>query len=416
MSRQSPSLLAIERNPLYDAIEKGNMTHFEALLENETDVNRVLVGRAFSSYLFCAIANDQVEMAKKLLEKGANPDYIDTNKQSVFHILSQKKTPSKSDLLELVQESFPRRFPSQSFSDATLLHFAVEYRNRPLIKAILDDDNTNPNALAHHYDAGERLTALSLAVLQDDEDSVLRFINLADVNTAVNFNTPLRLAVLCDNVKIFRLILSRYTVDQDQRFIVEMHDFFKQHFCEDNDLHDLILRKKIITNIDYRALVLEAIKENKIKTLKRLLANCNPTMNLSFDSNSESNPLFLAASYGHIEIVSYLAPETLYACLESNFDNGSGNTPLTISALCGNFDVFRLLLSKFFEGENAHFIQQTAKNCGYHHLIHKIETILEEKPELPVEKKEDYQKIIATLQEHGLDNINGLSQASLQLH
>lgn len=157
-------------------------------------------------------------------------------------------------------------------------------------------------------DIKKQYIELNQAIIKNDVQKVKDLIKsgICIETVDINSNTPLDLAIECDKLEIFELLLNAGAIIRIPT-IVNITDF-SGNFCM--EMLALIIENGIDVNItleDKETLLMYAAEKGNLEVVKRLV-------DLGADINSISRQadfaLLNAGCQGHQEIFDYLAPKT----------------------------------------------------------------------------------------------------------
>ena len=197
----------------------------------------------------------------------------------------------------------------------TALMYAVDNNSLETVSALLSNDKIDVNKSSN---AG--VTALGLAVLNCNEIIAQQLLNSPkiDVNVTDSFDrTVLMIAAKQGNIKIVNMLLKCRSLGNGINL-------------------DLTDEKE-------KTALMHAVKNNHTQIVRALLsAGANP-MPSSIWPDDNTNPLFIAAANGYIEIVKlFLAQKSI----DFNCKGTRNMTVLIMAVLRGQLEVVNLLLSK----------------------------------------------------------------------
>ena len=168
-AKANPNIVCSGRTALHEAFKNNNIPLMELLLQYNADPNiRDLHGKAV---LHCACASGNLTIVKLLLKAGA-----------YTHLSAKLGTP---------------------------LHFACHYRHIEIVKALLKDNNTNPN-IRNEYG----ITSLMYACLAENvEIATILLRAKADPNIGSNQGTPLQVALITRNTSLIKILREHNATD-----------------------------------------------------------------------------------------------------------------------------------------------------------------------------------------------------------
>ncbi|XP_057300328.1 inversin-B-like [Hydractinia symbiolongicarpus] len=324
------------RTALHLSASHNNIKVLQALLrsmttgEIDTPDNKKMTALAWSVFY------DRIEFVVLLLQKGANPASIDSEKRTVLHWTSENKDAS---ILKMLIEQDPFICNWNDCEGRTALHMAVGQSNYSLVEFLLSVDKIEVNCIDHMH------------------------------------RTPLHWAAVLGNKSLVLLLLKHgadYTLSDN-------NGVRALHYAAQNNAHEVVqvmLNKKGIKDIpddkQGTALMWAAVKgcDAVVKTL--LESKCSDPnaadihgqtalhmstqaghlncVKLLIENGAHVDtvdvkhhiPLFYACASGHVEIVT----ELLSHGSSSNLDDRDleGRCPLHYAAMVDRTDIIKVLI------------------------------------------------------------------------
>ncbi len=373
---------------LHKASQEGNIKLIKLLLSKGADINSKVKRTGFGNFeneyegtpLMEAIINRHVEVAKLLIEKGANVNEESNTKLTSLMLASRNgytevvnlllntgadvnyKNENGQTALEIALKEYNtylRDYISNKGDDnfrASILPSIERYESiaKLLIQKGANVDNKNSNGFTLlmsaskkgevkvvkflldaeaniNHKANNGLTSLAIASANNNLEVVdLLIKNLCDINIKTNNGfTSLMFAVHEGNVKIVDLLIKN-GADINIRdkcgysALVyalgknnrEIAKILLENFCE--------VDEKINLNNILEELIIEKIKNKDIENASLLIVNYNDKINFNFKDSQENSFLHYAAMVGDYKLFNLLFKDKL----NINSINRNGETPL----------------------------------------------------------------------------------------
>lgn len=363
------------QTPLHYAAMRGNEVACRDLLAFKNMIDVECKDNQGITPLHCAALHNQVEIARMLIDAGADVMCTDKERSTPLHHACME---GNIDMVQLLFDAGARSKESwvkvnemvaaQDFEFSTPLHHAVENSHYNVAKMLLEKgavvnqdrkgfvyplhlaaqsgDVRICRLLVEHQariDAvnSDHATALHRAAALNKVDA-LKF--LVERGAAINRRdidnyTPLLLASTYGNVEAVELLLQKGA------------DFHAQ------DKHD-------------KTAIFLAAEENKIGVLKILLSKPRVKQLVNESDCYDNSPLHIAAKQGYLDIVQCLVENG--AILDDK--NEEEETPLHLAAKHGRTNIVRELIKTDTtivndEDENSNTALHLAAQCGHHKVV-----------------------------------------------
>lgn len=289
--------------PLTIASRKGYKEIVEALSEQSFDKGNALM---------IAVMENQLETARSLLAKGANPEVKDKNGDNLLMNAIRKKNESMAELLI----SKGANVNHQNFREETPLSYAVNQGMTNLVNRLLSE-NASP--------------ADALEVLQRQSEKETESLAVTTAMYAIEKNRPEFTPLI---VKYYPKVAFALN---DRNEAVIFYALTKNAFE---------IGKQLLGNIQIdlnqpvngKFLLLEMVSQNRKEWIAEMLKRSD--INVNVKSAGSENALHLAARNGLAEIASMLIAQSC----DKELKDSQGNTPLMVAVEAGKESVATLLL------------------------------------------------------------------------
>jgi ankyrin repeat protein len=305
---------------LFLPIRAQNMEMLDLLLDHDADVNGESSWDTMSrTPLARAAAGGDLEIVKKLLEKGAKPDLVGTDSQSPLYLAAYEEHPEVAYLLLEKDVDVNRAVEATKW---TPLHAA--YDNKELVERLLKE-GANIDALS---DSG---TVLYLAAKHNEWEVVELLIEkkanleiatqrISDDLPKEEFDmTPLCVACLKGNSGVVRSLL--------------LAGANANHVCKDEDTGDDLTFPLKICLDEYWDGVVDVILEPRPGISTR------PDLKLSANGNTVLHSIRTSTSLPAVKSL-------IGAGADIEAFNKAGATALIVALDCNNFDVAEYLITQ----------------------------------------------------------------------
>ena len=312
---------SIYAQTIHDAAESGNLDLVKKIVKENLQLLNDNTGAEGRYPLHCAIRGKQVEVAKWLIEQGADIEAKTINGSSA---LSYAAYWGMTDIVLQLIDKGAKLKDDVTNSGFTPLQMAVMQNNIDITKILLDK-GTDINSKGG-------IPALLLAVRREDLSMVELLLDAgADPNTRnPNSNsTPILSAVASGNVNLIKLLLAAGA--------------------------DVSL-----TNNQGKSAIRIASEYGQVNAVQYLLNNKNIDVNET-DTSHGQTPLHAASICGSAGIVKLL----LTYNADINAKGNAGNTPLYYAVKYGHKNVADLLIAAGAEAKNL------SENYGYTNILRK---------------------------------------------
>jgi len=266
-----------------------------------------------------------------LLEKGANPNDVDSSNNTALHHATANGYVEIIKLLLAANKIDPNK---ENRVSSTPLITAAAKGNATLLNILLASKATDPNF-------GTKTTALFVSILNRNVDCVkLLLDNKADANRSVNGITPLHRAVLKEDAQIIELLLM-YGADPKAKSPFTILE--KDIKLTPLDLVAVAGSKLVPTQLlRSRAGAIEihdAIKKGEITALKELLHEYSNVDVVNYQDREGRTPLHWACEKEYASCVK--AVLVFYPNL--NLKDKEGNTAIAVARINNHPDVLQEL-------------------------------------------------------------------------
>jgi len=278
------------------------ITVIEKIIKNESELSQHLTRFLFTSstlkkYLAWAIKDKKCDVIYTLIANGANPR-IDDEKWTALHIAAKKR---RVDLIKLILTKDNSTIDLTVDCGMTALHFATKKNSLECVETLLSF-GANPNA--HNGDG----------------------------------NTPMMLAIECNNDQLVKLLLHANNFDPN------------------------------ILNEDENSILQLAAQFGFTNIVKLLLSNAEIYHNIDKQNKDGWTALYFAVKHGRVDIVKLL----LDSGAGSHIADNAGKTPMMLATETYNRTIFDLLLANQakYHWPASFPIIPIARRVGSHHFFH----------------------------------------------
>lgn len=409
-------------SPFLKAVKIGDLELVKFLIENY-EISLELADRDGRTALYMALCDENMEIAKYLIEKGANIHASNKYGTRAFDMLLRTRD------MELIEEFISKgcELNYKNSKSATTLHWAASSNNIELVKRILRE---TPFTLMDSNDEGEMpidfctygemfkfilKTEPRLEMNRCHSDgyySIHKFIfsgikDIAeimldegiDINIkGIEGNSLMHCAVASQNLELIQMLIDR---GSDVN-IKNKYNYRPLHWAAEYG------------NLD----VIKILVENKAKV--------NIKTNVMFIIRETKTPLYLAIENGHVEVAKYLIQNKAKV---DELNDSSNATALSLAASLGQTEIVKLLLEngaspngvskrgmndyyKFplAEATNKEIVELlvnagadvNARNSNYSTALHELASSIKRK-DLNNEEGKNKLKALEALISHGAD-------------
>ncbi len=232
--------LTFKKLPLaYYMAQQGNIKGLEQLKKEDLDLKKEPEGNTALHY---AIENGKTDIAKKLIELGANVTKPDSNNRTPLAIAFKMKNKELIDILINKEINLELKETTEGF---TLLHYAVAYGDKDIIKQLIKK-GMNLNDAKNVY--GETPLHEAVKYKTNNGDFIASLIEQgAEVNSrGESQNTPLHIAAMRSSEDVIEALITRGADvnAKDYRGMTPLHNAL---LYSDN-IHGPQVMKKLLDN------------------------------------------------------------------------------------------------------------------------------------------------------------------------
>ncbi len=332
--------------PLHFAVANGDRDLVELLLQKDTDKSMLNPKVATSRTPLLIALKNNLDLAKLLLENGADPNVKDSDSDTPLHMAVQKNDTDFATFL--LSKSANPNIPDAN--NKTALYLALENETTQMAQLLTDHEATDINSLVSGKSPLYRVVDLGR------EDMVRILLKRTDIKTNLsvsNGKIPLEAALARKNYKVALLILGHPNTKSEndalwQGILLHLVELALSSKLEAKDLPDVmsciekLLALGVNPNIvdkDRKPLLFKALKADR-EDLVKLLLDHKADPNTLIDNNT---PLEYAVSNNKINMVKLLLGNEATKVDSLKAD---GNTALHIAAKLGHVEIVELLIPK----------------------------------------------------------------------
>ncbi|RUS77619.1 hypothetical protein EGW08_014619 [Elysia chlorotica] len=376
--KQNANINAVDmygQTPLHYAAMRGNEVACRDLLNFKNIINISIGDNQGITPLHCAALHNQVEIARMLIEGGADVMCTDKERSTPLHHACME---GNVDMVQLLFDAGARSKESwvkvnemvaaQDFEFSTPLHHAVENSHYDVAKILLE------KGAVVNQDRKNFVYPLHLAAQSGDVRICRLLVEHQARIDAVNSDhaTALHRAAALNKVEALRFLVEKGAAI-NRRDIDNYTPLLLAATYGNTDAVELLLQK----GADFHAqdkhdktAIFLAAEENKIQVLKKLLSKPRVKQLINESDCYDNSPLHIAAKQGYLDIVQCL--------LENGADlddkNEEEETPLHLAAKHGRTNIVRELIKTDTtivndEDENSNTALHLAAQCGHYKVV-----------------------------------------------
>jgi ankyrin repeat protein len=251
------------------------------------------------------------------------------------HTTTQPLVPSPS---EAKPDETTEKSPEKT-REAPKLITAIKERNRAAIRALLDDESVDPNAIY------EDQTPFTLAITTSDPDIVQMFLDSKRVNHNAQDergHIPLEIAVDSGSVEIIQKLLESDNIDPNLRRPTSWTTYTHALRSASPEIFQMFLKSdRIVHRIDDVLSPLGSLMSNDDQTTFKVLINKYKTFPETIRNNNATNALLRTVLYNSKN------PKWV----EMVFENDLIEDPLVIAVQKNDLDAIKALLTTSIQAE-----------------------------------------------------------------
>ncbi|KAK3773373.1 hypothetical protein RRG08_023251 [Elysia crispata] len=376
--KQNANINAVDmygQTPLHYAAMRGNEIACRDLLAFKDTIDISTGDNQGVTPLHCAALHNQVEIARMLIDAGADVMCIDKERSTPLHHACME---GNIDMVQLLFDAGARSKESwvkinemvaaQDFEFSTPLHHAVENSHYDVAKILLE------KGAVVNQDRKSFVYPLHLAAQSGDVRICRLLVEHQARIDAVNSEhaTALHRAAALNKVDALKFLVERGAAI-NRRDIDNYTPLLLAATYGNTEAVELLLQKGADFSVqdkhDKTAIFLAA-EENKIEVLKKLLSKPRVKQLINESDCYDNSPLHIAAKQGYLEILQCL--------LENGADlddkNEEEETPLHLAAKHGRTNIVRELIKTDTtivndEDEDSNTALHLAAQCGHHKVV-----------------------------------------------
>ena len=322
---------------LYDSIGEGNLEAVKETVDAGADIN--LMGTLLlpnENPLKIAMENSQLPIVEYLLQKGANPDFVDNDGISLLMYTAgaQKKGINKVNIIRVDYCKLLLKYKADINKTGGIGYTALDYAIR---------DYSSDQTIRLLLENGAKIRPITLQIALNSynesycETWVVKHVleSLKKEGAEYEIDSALEAAILGDSPKTTQLIKENKIRKEFEQQIL----FYTAAYDNVQTLQLLLEKGLDIKSVDYKGntLLMLAAQCGNIDNVKYLLKQ---GLNIEAKNYSEKTSLIKSVIYNQYDTTEYL----LESGAISNINDGDYQDALCYAASNGNIEMIKLLV------------------------------------------------------------------------